>query len=282
MSHLPLNAAHLLGAGLGWLAYLLDPVYRRRLQDNARQAGVSWDEARASIAHAGRMVMETPRLWGRPHAQALGTLARWGDEPDLIGPALTRGKGLLILTPHLGAFEMAAQIYAETHGAAHPMTALYRPAKQAWLQALMLHARNRPGLEAAPANLQGVRQMLRALKSGHCVGLLPDQVPPDGQGVWAPFFDRPAYTMTLAAKLVQQTDCAVVLLRAERLPRAAGFVVHQHALPEALRPGQDAAQSAALINRAMEELIRMAPQQYLWSYNRYKSPRTAPAPEAAP
>ena len=85
------------------------------------------------------------------------------------------------------------------------MTAMYRPARQRWLQEVVRTSRDRPGLEAAPANLSGVRHMLRALKAGHCVGLLPDQVPPDGQGVWAPFFGRPAYTMTLAAKLAQQT-----------------------------------------------------------------------------
>lgn len=274
LSKLPLGFLHTVGAALGWTAYALDPTYRRRLREHAAAAGVGEAAMRASVAHMGRMVMETPFLWCRPRDRALGGLARWSG-PDLITPALARGKGLLVLTPHIGAFEVAAQIYAETHGQAHPMTALYRPSKSAAMQEVLRTSRDRPGLEAAPANLQGVRQMLRALKHGHCVGLLPDQVPPDGQGVWAPFFGRPAYTMTLASRLVHQTGCAVVLLRAERLPRGAGFVVHQSALPEPLPADGDPAQSAAVINRAMEQLILTCPQQYLWSYNRYKGPRAA-------
>jgi hypothetical protein len=82
------------------------------------------------------------------------------------------------------------------------------------------YSRTAPGMQAAPANLSGVRQMLRALRKGETVGLLPDQVPPDGQGVWVPFFGRTAYTMTLAARLAQQTGCAVVLTWCERLPGA--------------------------------------------------------------
>jgi KDO2-lipid IV(A) lauroyltransferase len=57
------------------------------------------------------------------------------------------------------------------------------------------------------------------------VGLLPDQVPPDGMGVWAPFYGRPAYTMTLAARLVQQTGAALLLIWAERLPAGRGWVL---------------------------------------------------------
>ena len=98
---------------------------------------------------------------------------------------------------------------------------LYRPARKAWLRELVDTSRTRPGLAVAPATLAGVRQMMRALRRGEAVGLLPDQVPPDGMGVWAPFFGRPAYTMTLAARLVQQTGAALLLAWGERLPRGA-------------------------------------------------------------
>jgi Kdo2-lipid IVA lauroyltransferase/acyltransferase len=185
------------------------------------------------------------------------------------------------LTPHLGAFEVIAQAYAERFGARQPMVALYRPARQTWLRELEESSRNRPGLLTAPASLAGVRQMLRALRQGQTVGLLPDQVPPDGMGVWAPFFGQRAYTMTLAAKLSLQTGAPMLLMLGERLPKAQGWCIHVFDMPEALPlaesfGGDDEAHQvacAAVMNRAMEFLIRQCPEQYLWGYNRFKGPR---------
>ena len=117
---------------------------------------------------------------------------------------------------------------------------LYRPARKPWLRELMEASRARPGLLTAPATLAGVRQMMRALRRGEAVGLLPDQVPPEGMGVWAPFFGRPAYTMTLAARLVQQTGATPLLMVGERLPRGAGYHVHTLPLPEPLPHGSAA------------------------------------------
>ncbi len=276
----PLALLHPLGLLMGWVAYGLSPPYRRRLALHAAQAGLSRWQRWQSVGQVGKMVAEVPRLWGRPR-KPLGQRVQWR-RADQLDQAVAEGKGLLLLTPHLGCFEVTAQAYAERHGATQPITALYRPAKQAWLAELMLHARQRPGMAASPATLTGVRQMLRALKSGHTVGLLPDQVPPEGMGEWAPFFGQPAYTMTLAAKLVAQTGCAVVLLRGERLGQwqrlrlGCEYLVHaQRVAPEAeaLLRGGNAAQSAATINRLMQDQIMQCPTQYLWGYNRYKGPR---------
>jgi Kdo2-lipid IVA lauroyltransferase/acyltransferase len=158
------------------------------------------------------------------------------------------------------------------------MTVLYRPARQAWLRQLEETARARPGMATAPANLAGVRQMIRALRRGETVGLLPDQVPPEGQGVWAPFFGKPAYTMTLAARMAQQTGAQMLLLWCERQSAARRYVVRVSELPQALpdRAEDDAAlqlAAATAINQAMEALIRQHPGQYLWAYKRYKQPR---------
>ena len=152
---------------------------------------------------------------------------------------------------------------------------LYRPSRQAALSEVVETARRREGLQTAPTTLAGVRQMIRALRAGQAVGLLPDQVPPEGQGVWSPFFGQPAYTMTLAARLVQQTGATPLLAWGERLPGAQGFRVHVQPFGEPLSADLDAA--VAQINRAMEGLIRQCPQQYLWGYGRYKKPRGQPA-----
>jgi KDO2-lipid IV(A) lauroyltransferase len=278
----PLGVLHPIGSLMGWLAYVLSPTYRRRLAAHASAAGLSRRQRWQAVGHAGKMVAEVPRLWGRPRDQFLGASVAW-TTPEAIDQAVAEGHGVIILTPHLGCFEVVAQAYAERHGADKPITALYRPAKQAWLAEVMVHARNRPGMQASPATLSGVRQMLRALKKGETVGLLPDQVPPEGMGAWAPFFGRPAYTMTMAAKLVAQTGAAVVMLRGERLGwrqrhrLGVDYIVHAERVSaeveSLLAAGGDPAQSSAAINRLMEHMIMQCPEQYLWGYNRYKGPR---------
>ncbi len=278
LSRRSLRFLHALGALAGWLAYGLSTAYRRRLTANAALAGIDAAQRRASVAEAGRMVAELPRLWLRPRGRPIEDPLRWEGEA-LLEEWIGRGRGLVLLTPHLGSFETAAQAYAEKFGARQPLTVLYRPARQAWLRELEETARLRPALATAPATLAGVRQMLRALRRGETVGLLPDQVPPEGMGVWAPFFGQPAYTMTLAARLVRQTGASIGIVWCERLPRGGGYAVRVLPLPTALPeadPGLDdetrQQADAAAINRSMETVIRACPAQYLWGYHRYKEP----------
>ncbi len=285
LANLPLGVMHAAGAMLGWLVYACSPSYRRRLNENVAAAGFGSAERRSAVAQAGRMVAELPYLWLRPRDERLGGRLHFGaDDAARIDAALASGTGLVLMTPHIGAFEVCAQAYAERFGDRHPMTAMYRPARQAWLREMQLTARDRPGLLTAPASLAGIRQMMRALRRGDTVGLLPDQVPPEGMGVWAPYFGRDAYTMTLASRLVQQTGAMPLLIVCERLPRGRGFAVRVRALPEPLPvppppPRDDVADGlhqracAGTINRAMESLVREAPEQYLWGYHRYKQPR---------
>ena len=205
LARCPLWFLHSLGGALGWITYWASPTYRRRFQSNLAQAGVAPRDARPAIAEAGRLVMETPFLWLRPAGQPIRPALSWEGEALLV-EALNQRKGIVLLTPHMGSFEVTAQACAQSFAAEHgPITVLYRPARKPWLRTLMDGSRARPGVATAPATLAGVRQMIRALRRGEAVGLLPDQVPPDGMGVWVPFFGKPAYTMTLAARLVQQT-----------------------------------------------------------------------------
>ena len=283
LSRRSLRLLHALGALLGWAAYLLSPSYRRRLKGNADLAGLGAAERHASVGEAGKLVMELPRLWLRPAAEPVNDPVRW-EGAELIEAVLDAGKGLVLLTPHMGSFEICAQAYAQRFGARQPITVLYRPARQAWLRELEETARARPALATAPANLAGVRQMMRALRKGETLGLLPDQVPPDGMGVWAPFFGQPAYTMTLAARLALQNDAGVCLIWGDRLPQGAGYVVRVQPLAAPLpakgQMDEDSWMTAAatVINQSMEVLIRARPQQYLWGYDRYKQPRRLGGP----
>ena len=212
------------------------------------------------------MVAELPRLW-------LGRLppVEWHGS-ELIDAAFAASRGVLFLTPHMGSFEATALSYAERYGEkSHPMTVLFRVPRKPWLRGLVYQARSRPGLKGAPTTMVGVRQLLRALRSGECVGLLPDQVPPQQLGVWAPFFGQSAYTMTLSVRLMQQTGAFVVLVWGERRPWGRGFDVYVRPLPVAL--DADMTVAATQINQAMEDVILRRPEQYIWGYARYKKPR---------
>lgn len=261
---LPLWLLHVIGRAFGWLAFLGSPTYRRRFVENAGQAGYRLRDVRGAIGAAGQLIAEVPRLWfGR------GAPVQWSGA-HLIEAARDRGRGIVFLTPHLGCFEATAQGYASRFG---PITVLYRPARKAWLRELVDRSRLRENLFAAPTTLAGVKQMLKALQAGQAIGLLPDQVPPAGLGVWAPFFGRPAYTMTLSARLARQAGAEVLLAWGERLSFGRGYRIHLRAWGGEMPA--DAQDAATQVNARMEALIRECPSQYLWGYARYKTPRGA-------
>lgn len=268
LSVLPLSWLHAWGGWAGRLAYALSGKYRRRFQEHAALAGLSPEQTQQAVGEAGRTIAELPRLW-------LGQTPplSW-DGLEYIEQAHAQGQGIIFLTPHLGCFEVTAQAYAHQFQAqGKTLTVLYRPAKKAWLSDFVASARQRPGLDAAPATLSGVKTLVKALRGGQALGILPDQVPPRGLGVWAPFFGRPAYTMTLPAKLATQAGASILLAWGERLARSAGYVVHVRPLPVL---SVDPVAAATQINLAMESLIRECPQQYLWGYARYKQPAVLP------
>ena len=271
-----LATLHRLGALLGWLTWFASPTYRRHLRENMALA-LGADSARrvrnAAIANAGRTSLELPRLWLHPLEETV-RLVREVRGWDYVEAAQAAGKGILFLTPHLGCFEVTAQYYS--HRA--PISVLYRPPKQAWLQTMIEEGRARPQLYLAPADLSGVRTLIKALRRGEAVGMLPDQAPRRGEGRWIDFFGRPAYTMTLAGKL-SESGAAVVLAWGERLPDGAGFRLHF--MPPEHPVEGNVEERAACISREMERLILKCPEQYLWGYNRYKQRRgTEPAPDS--
>jgi len=274
IARLPLPVLHALGRLAGRLIYLLPGRYRQQLRANAAQAGYPTPAfARHAAGETGAMVAETPRVWFQNDACLAQIESR---DETMLDAARAEGRGILYLTPHLGSFEVTARHLAR----AAPLTVMFRPPRSQMLACVMTAARNTSGVTAVPASLQGVRAFVRALQRGQAVGMLPDQVPRAGDGVWAPFFGRMAYTVTLPCRLARQANAIVILIAAERLAHGRGWRIHAVRAPEL----PDAAKAqATLINRAMETLIRRAPEQYLWSYNRYKTPRGAPpAPPLPP
>ncbi len=255
---MPLGLLQSLGALFGRLIGLLSASYRSKLAANLAQAGYGGALFAAAAAHAGRMAGELPWVWFRSR-QALLARVRC-DDLAVLDAAEREGRGILFLTPHLGSWEVTARWYA----CRAPITVLFKPAKRAALNTVLLAARNQPGMQSVPTTMAGVRGLVRALRRGEAVGLLPDQVPTDGDGRWVEFFGRPAYTMTLPQRLAQMTGAAVVIAFGERLPAGAGWRIHLERV--------DAEPTPAALNAAMERLIRTRPEQYLWGYNRYKRP----------
>ncbi len=280
LSYLPVIVLHGLGVLLGLVVLAASSQYRQRLVTHMRQAEKAhpvklaglggWQAIALAACQAGMMVAELPRLWlGR------AVNVQWHDRATLDAvfiEAATNNKGIIFLTPHLGSWEVAGQAIASAcnaHGKS--MTVMYKPAKQAALDDIIQASRQRPGMETVPADVSGVRQTLRVLKSGGAIGLLPDQVPLSGMGLWANVFGKPAYTMTLAAKLAQSNHCPVVMVWCERLNFGRGYRVFVQVVD--LNLTLDLTAVVQKINDAVEVTIRALPTQYLWGYARYKQPR---------
>ena len=263
---LPLSVNHFLGVFVGWAMYWLSPSYAGRLRENLYASGIAQNTKNyehvlsQNVAETGKAITEAFAIWFRPQQEVLNWVHAckgWQHVED----ALTAKCGIIFLTPHLGCFEITAQYYASHH----PISVLYRPPRKAWLEPIIQAGRARSQIKLAPTNLQGVRSLLKALKQGEAIGILPDQVPSAGEGEWQDFFGRPAYTMTLVNRLAQSTGAVVLLAFGERLTRGEGYVIHISPLA--------VEKVAAGLNSAIEDLVRTRPEQYLWAYNRYKTPK---------
>jgi len=268
LASLPLRWLHALGALLGHLTFTLSAQYATRTRENLRQANIAVDEAhfaallKQTVSEAGKGIVELPWVWLNPLEQVCATVTSchgW----EHMEAARGRGKGIILLTPHWGCFEVVG-LYVGKH---MPLTCLYRSPKQDWMENIMRDGRERGFAKLATADIKGVRALFKALKNGEAVGLLPDQVPGNGEGEWVDHFGRPAYTMTLSGRLAQKSKATILLSFAERLPKGEGYVLRFE--PLTLDYSQPA---PAQINAALERVIAISPTQYLWSYNRYKVP----------
>ena len=271
LGRMPLAWLHRCGVLLGRMVYFASPVYAARMRENLAASGIFPDPEtreralRVSIGETGKAVLETAKVWFDDESKVaqLVTCSEW----PVVEAARASGRGIIFLTPHLGCFEISALYVAQKM----PLTVLYRPPRQRWLEPLVIRGRMRGQARVAPATLRGVRSLYKALQRGEAVGVLPDQAPQMGEGVWADFFGRPAYTMTLVRRLQKQTGAVVLFAFAERLPQGRGYVLHFDAHEGDVLDERE-------LNRAIENLIRRCPTQYLWSYNRYKVPKSADAP----
>ena len=265
LAKLPLCVVHLLGAALGWASYLSYKKYAKLINQNLKLSGLARDEIsfkktlHRNISETGKAFLETFAIWFKDYSK----LKKWYQGCmgwEHVESALAKGKGIVFLTPHLGCFEITSLYY----GQFHPITVLFRPPRQDWLMPLINQGRQRGQVSLAPANAQGVKLLLQALKRGEAIGILPDQAPHEGEGEWAPFFGRRAYTMTLASKLAEKSGAQVLIAFGERLENGGGYHIH-------IKPIEEGGiNTTALLNKEIEQAIAQCPSQYMWVYDRYK------------
>ena len=271
---LPLAVVQVFGAILGLLAYVGSKQYRTLFRPqyeavvNEHKLPLKlWEAVRAS----GMLFSDSLWIWRNPQkALKLVEVQNW----DLVEAAIQEGHGLVMLTPHLGGFEIIPRVLAQHF----PATILYRPSRQEWLNEVVENGRAYPNMHFVPTNLHGVRQMTRALTRGEAIGILPDQVPSGGEGVWVPFFGRPAYTTPLPDRLANRNNTPVVMFTAKRKAIGQGWLMQATRLA---RLSEDANVAAAELNTAIENAVLVAPEQFIWSYNRYKHPAGAELPPSA-
>ena len=269
LSSLPLGAIQIIGAGIGILIYLFSPKYRRRLYKNhqsaAHYSGFQLTPWRVA-AESGMMFADTLWIWRHPKSSINKVSI---ENLDQVIELSKNGKGLIVLASHFGGFEIVPRIFAEHTRA----TVMYRPARKKWVNELMLKSRKHSEIEFVEANICGVRQIKRALIKGEVVGLLADQVPNVGDGVWAKFFNQYAYTTSFPIKLARQANVAILFVGAERLGLGKGWLIKSRLMTEEF---PDCLVDACTeMNHYFEEMILSKPHQYMWSYNRYKRPAGA-------
>ncbi|WP_447555626.1 lysophospholipid acyltransferase family protein [Vreelandella sp. EE22] len=219
--------------------------------------------ARRSLSHSAATMLELGHAWIAPpekvEAHILDVHGR-----DKLDSARAQGRGVIVLAPHFGNWEVL-NFWLSSH---FPFTAMYEPPKIDALEPIIRHGRERMGASLVPTNPRGVAALLKALKRSEAIGILPDQEPSWGSGVFAPFFGRSAYTATLLPKLVARTQARVVTGVALRVP-GQGFVIHFLDADERVYSENDVT-SATGVNASVEASIALAPEQYQWEYKRYR------------
>ncbi|MEA3404908.1 MAG: lysophospholipid acyltransferase family protein [Pseudomonadota bacterium] len=271
-SWMPLSLNQVFGKAIGYLLWWIPNSNKRITLINLQVAFPDLKEsvrnqlAKQSLLHLGMMVAELGPAWMWPEAK-LAPLIKEIKGEALLKKARDENRGLLFLAPHIGAWEMIGPYLSSKY----PCTFLYRPPNVDSVEQFMVESRERFGARLAPTDMKGIRVLIKALKSNDISAILPDQDAGEKGGVHASFFGFPARTMTLASKLMQKTDCAVLFVMMERLPNAQGYRLHILPAEEAMA-SVDEQEATEALNRGVEACVSRLPEQYLWSYRRYRKP----------
>jgi Kdo2-lipid IVA lauroyltransferase/acyltransferase len=269
LSLMPLPVLRFMGRAVGRLLWYSNSGSRKVTEENLlicfpdMPVTERQQLARRSLQHLGIMAMELAYVWHRPVPRILATVKQV-EGMEHMRAASAEGKGVILLAPHLGNWEVVG-LYASHY---FSLTTMFQPPDSPALGQIIQAARERSGSTLVPTNISGVKALLKALKKGDVVGVLPDQVPPLGSGDFAPFFNIPALTPSMISNLIQRTSARVVLAYARRL-ESGGFEMVFEPAPEALYSA-DPIVSLTALNHCIESAVLKIPEQYQWEYKRFK------------
>ena len=269
-SYLPLRATHALGSGFGLLFYYLPNKAKQVAKINIQRCFPELDSTqqnsllKKSLKETGKTFTEMGAMWYWP-PKKIQRYIHFENTELLDSLSGDNQNATMILCPHLGCWEivnLAISPYAK-------MTSLYRPPRIKMLNKIILKARTRSGGFMAPTSNSGVKTLFTALRKKQLVGILPDQDPGEGKGIFAPFFNIPANTMPLAGRLISQAKPQVYLVYGVRLEKGKGYNIVTKAAPDQILI-TDQERIAAIINALVEGGVRQFPEQYQWTYKRFK------------
>jgi len=269
-SRLPFSWGQKLGAFLGYILWRLNTRARQVTEKNIalcfpELSAVQQEQLiKQSLFECGKNIVEMGPSWLWPEERVRGLVKKVSGK-ELVESALTKNKGVIILAPHLGNWEILGLYLTQLH----KTTFLYQPPKLPKMDRLIRNARSRSGANIVPTNRRGVMALLKALKAGEMVGILPDQEPDSASGVFAPFFGVPALSMTLISNLETKTGATVICSYAKRLPNSEGFEIVFKAADEQI-VSSDIDESVAGLNHSVENVVNDCRAQYQWEYKRFK------------
>ncbi|MGM0632964.1 MAG: lysophospholipid acyltransferase family protein [Pseudomonadota bacterium] len=270
LSWLPLPLMHAVGTAAGTLMYWLPTRARQVTLTNLRLCFPEMEDqqirqlARESLQETGKSAAELGLVWASPVEKVMRKVVRVRGR-ELIDEHLARGRGLIIIAPHLGSWELSG-LYVSTVA---PITYLYRPPRMKAFEEVLVRYRDRGGAGQAPTTRRGILQLIRTLREGKVAGILPDQQPTEDNGVFAPFFHEKALTMTLVARLAARSGAPVISAVTRRLPRGAGFEVQFRNVEPGI-DSEDSLTAATALNRTVENCVREMIPQYQWEYKRFR------------
>ena len=270
LGQLPLPVLHGIGAFIGWMLWLFPSSRRRVALTNIHHCFPELPPhrqrllARRGLIHEMKSIAELPFFWLGPKDKLLASVRETHGE-ELVEQALAKGKGLILLTLHLGGFEAPGHVFASKR----PITGIYKP-QGGVIEELSVNGRRRTGAKLVQAVGGAVRQVVQALLTGNeTIYFMPDQDPPEGRGVFAPFFGVAAHSPVLVSKLVQRTGAPVLFMYGERLDWGRGYIAHYRAAPPGM-DDPDLVKAVTAMNAGLEACIRARPEQYWWGYKRFR------------
>lgn len=268
---LSLDAVRTLGRFIGRMLYRFDKSSRRNIDANLKRSGLFSEAfARRVAEETGVQAVEGVWVWQQDPSEILKRCSISREEKDLLCGYNAKNTPVVFLTPHIGTYEVAPIWLSQAvlKGGSRSMAIMFKMPGKAYMRSVVAHGRDIENIVPVTADLKGIRHMMRRLKTGDWAGILPDQVPTGGQGVWADFFGTKAYTMTLPLRIARQMGAKVIMVAVIRTK--GGWEIR--ALPWEGELPEDPGEGAEILNQSVEKAVGLCPEQYLWAYNRYKCP----------